>query len=192
MFERVIGEWTFAKGVAPVIRVANDDGGDLAGFAEERMVEQMPHLPVAFFLGQAEVPMGDVEIAFRGLDHGKLRAPGFAATESQGDLMMCLKGPARQQQVPVTASADADIHLMHMRGGFEVFGQHLGLMVKLRTLDVQVDFLQANDVRVLLLDDGDDALNLISPVESADAFVDVVAEESHIVGLAFGPAGFVG
>ena len=182
LFERVIGEWTFAESIAPVIRVPNDDGGDLSGFAEERVVEQMPHLPVTFLLGEAEMPVGDVQVPFGSFDHRELRSAGFAATESQRDLMMCLKRPARQQQVSVTAGADADIQLMHVRGGFEMFGQHLGLMVKLRTLDVQVDFLQADDVGVLLLDDRDDPFNLVAPVETADAFVDVVAKEAHIVG----------
>ena len=58
------------------------------------------------------------------------------------------------------------------------------LIVVARAAGIVIDLLQADQVRILVLDDFDDPFQPVPPIASADAFVDVVTQEPHEVILA--------
>ena len=72
------------------------------------------------------------------------------------------------------------VGLKQLRRAFEVFGQQLRLIVIMRPLRMPGDFLQADDIGILRLDDVDHACKPTTPIAAADAFVDVVAQKTHI------------
>ncbi len=57
----------------------------------------------------------------------------------------------------------------------------MGLVVEAGPFDVEVDFLQANDIRVFVSDDINDSLEAIASVAATNSFVNVVAEEPQLV-----------
>ena len=63
-----------------------------------------------------------------------------------------------------------------MRLGVEGLGELPRLVVVPRPPDVAVDLLEADQVRVLLLDDPDDPLDAVAAVAPADPLMDVVAQ----------------
>src|SRR5262245_18608028 len=86
---------------------------------------------------------------------------------------------ARKHEVAVAAQMLVDIELEAVVGAFQVFREQHRLVVETRALVFAVHLLQADDVRLVLLDDLDDTFDTVKPVASSDAFVDVVAQDSH-------------
>src|SRR5262249_19045934 len=77
------------------------------------------------------------------------------------------------------------VELVGERRGLQLVGQEAGLVVVVRAADVVVNFLKANDVRALVLDDLDDSLELVAPVVPY-ALVDVIAEQPHRISVWWG------
>ena len=69
--------------------------GKCGGFAEQRMLEQVPDLPVSFALGQAKVPVHQMDGAFRRLDDRHLGTARFPLLQAQRDMVMVADRPAR-------------------------------------------------------------------------------------------------
>jgi hypothetical protein len=74
-----------------------------------------------------------------------------------------------------------DVGLVETRDGTEVVGESFGLIVAARSRDVAIDFLQTDQVGVLVFNDRQHALQHITPVATADSFVNVVAQHTHVV-----------
>jgi hypothetical protein len=53
------------------------------------------------------------------------------------------------------------------------------LVVVPRSRHVTIHFLEADQVGVLILDDLDDPLQTVATITPADAFMNIVAEQSH-------------
>ena len=66
-----------------------------------------------------------------------------------------------------------------MGDGIEIIGQQPRLIVKARAANIVIDFLQANQVGVFLLDDFDHPLEPVTAVAAANPFVNVVTEQPH-------------
>src|SRR5262249_28625781 len=136
-------------------------------------------LPAPLLLGQAEVPVDQVQWAVGRVDNDELGAARLAAAQPQRHLELALEGPARQDQVAVAPLAVADGELEQVGGGAEVPGQQGGGVVVVGAAAVAVDFLEADEVGVGLGDDTDDAVEAVAAVAAADALVDVVGQQSH-------------
>jgi hypothetical protein len=72
-----------------------------------------------------------------------------------------------------------DIQLVQVIGRLQTLSKKSGLVVKPRTFDIPIDFLQANQVRIFAANNIDHSLDAIAPISAADAFVNVVAQQSH-------------
>ena len=85
------------------------------------------------------------------------------------------KRPAAEDQIAVAADFKAVIELKTAASSSKILAQQQRLIVVVRAANIAIDLLQTNDIRVLSLDRLLDPLEPISPVASANAFVDVVA-----------------
>ena len=149
-------------------------------FEKQRMRQQMVHLPMPLPFGQAQVPMDQVQPPFGRVDHDHLGAARTLASQAERNLMFAGQRPARQDQVAVAAALQPHVRLMQEGDGMEIVGQHPRLIVKARAADVVIDFLQANQVGIFLLDDFDHPLEPVAAVAAADPFVNVVTEQPHV------------
>ena len=112
------------------LRVAGHEHRQLAGLAKQRMREQVVHLPVPLLLGQAQVPVHELQRTLGRVDHGQLRAARLLAPQPQRDLMARVKRPPRQNQVAVAAGLEPHGGLPQVGHGVEVPGQQVRLIVK--------------------------------------------------------------
>src|SRR6266568_170261 len=94
-------------------------------------------------------------------------------------MMMPLKRPPRQDEIAVAARLVRAIHLKERVLEVKVLGHQPRLIVEARAARVVIDFLQTDQVRVLLLDHLQNPFQAVAPVAAADALVNVVAEKSH-------------
>ena len=179
LVEPMDGHGSSGERVAPVVEVTDDERGEVGCLAEQAVLEQMQGLPVPFALGQAEVPVDQVERSFGAIDHGQLRSPRPSVIEAQRDLVVRPKWPPRKAEIAVSAVLPLDVELEEVRGGVEGLGQRMRLIVMPRSRHVAVDLLKTDQVGILVFDHLDNAVEAITAVTPADAFVDVVAEESH-------------
>lgn len=97
----------------------------------------------------------------------------------QRDLMVCVKRPAREEQISIATLFHFDIELKQMCGRLKPLLQYSGLIVKPTATDIAIDFLQADDIGRLGFDDLLDPLEAIAAVSAADPLVDVVAQQTH-------------
>jgi hypothetical protein len=172
----MFGERSAGERVAPIVRIADNERGQLVRFAKQRMRQQVISLPVAFSLGQAQVPVHQVQRALGRLDHGQLSPSRLFAIQSQRNLVPPDKRPSRQNQIAVAARAEVDVALIEVRRRAKVLGQQFRLVVVPRPSDVLIDLLEADQVGVFQLDDFDDPLELVASIASANALMDVVTQ----------------
>src|SRR6516165_6682039 len=90
--------------------------------------------------------------------------------------------PAGEQEVAVTALAVLDGRLVQVGRGRKAFEQYPRLVVASGAAGVAGHFLQTENVRVLVFDHAEDAIEVVPPIPTADPFVDVVAEQAHSSG----------
>ena len=83
----VVGERAMRQGVPPVVKIPGYQCREGVGFSKERMLQEMSDLPVPLLLGQAKVPVDDVERPLGRLDDGELGAPWLAFPQSERNLM---------------------------------------------------------------------------------------------------------
>src|SRR5262245_60926346 len=76
--ERVWAEAVPAEGIAPVVVIAGDQGGQMGRGEEERMVEQVAGLPAALSFAQAQMEVDQVQGALGSRDDDELGAARFA------------------------------------------------------------------------------------------------------------------
>ncbi len=165
--------------IPPVVGIADDERGEVLPGAEQGMPHHMGDLPAPLALHQAQVPVNEVQQPLGGLDDGELGSPRLAVQVPERNLVMRLERPARQKEVAVSSFAEPHIHLVGPLQVAEVVGQQLGLVVVAGAADVAVDLLQADDVGVLRLDDGEDPPESIAAVAAADSLMDVVTQDPH-------------
>ncbi len=60
-----------------------------------------------------------------------------------------------------------------------MLGKHFHLIVVMRTANVAIDLLQANDVGILVLDHPNDAFQAVAAIPAADALVNVITQQTH-------------
>ena len=108
------GERAAGQRVEPVVEVADDQGRQMRRLAKLRMLEQVPHLPVPFAFGQAEMPVHQVERSLRRLDHGELCTARLASPATQRDLVRRAERPAREDEVAVASALEPHVELIEM------------------------------------------------------------------------------
>ena len=180
LHEAMFREGTFCQGVEPVVEVLADDHRRQMGrLVEEAVFEQVPGLPVPFAFGQAQVPVHQVNGALRRLDDRHLGTSRLSFLATQRDLVMGLERPSREDEVAIPATLEPNVELIEVRRRLEGLCQLPRLVVVPRPRHVAVHFLEADDVRVLLLDDPDDPLEAVSAIPPAYSLMDVIAQHSH-------------
>ena len=86
-----------SQGVAPVVKIADDQGRKMGGFPEPMMTQKAIDLPATLALRQPEMPVHEMKRPLRRLHDGELSPPGFLAAQPQGDLMLVAERPAREK-----------------------------------------------------------------------------------------------
>ena len=71
------GERASSECVEPVVEVADDQSRQVSRLVKEGVLEQVLYLPVPLALGEAQVPVHQMERPLGRLDHGELRPRGF-------------------------------------------------------------------------------------------------------------------
>ena len=77
LHEAVFRERAFCQRVEPVVEIADDHRRQMGRLVEEGVVEQVPDLPVPLALGQAQVPVDQVQGTLRRPDDRHLAPRGF-------------------------------------------------------------------------------------------------------------------
>lgn len=166
--------------VPPVVEVADDHRRMGRGRAEQRVPEEMLHLPMPLALREPQVGVNNVEGALGGIDEEELGPARLAGAVAQGDPMTARDRPAREDKVAIRPATDMDVGLKD-RMAAEPAGQQPRLIVTTTAADESIDFLKADKVGILSLDTIDDPLEDVPPVAAADPLVDVPGEESHVI-----------
>ena len=165
--------------IAPIVRVAGDDRGEAVAFGKKPVGEQVGDLPLAFALGESEVPIDEMDGSEWRVDDDDLSAAGLFLPATQRNMMPVAKRPAGEEQIAISADLPMDVHLKRRAGELEMVGEQLGLIVIPRPACAVGDLLQADQVRLLAIDDLDDPVKPVSTVAAADALVNVVGQQSH-------------
>ena len=131
------------------------------------------------FFGKTEMPVDEEERTFLGFDDDDLGPAGLVISVGEGDLVVGFERPAGKDQVAVAPVLQMHIHLIKLTHRVEMVGQKLGLIVKMGALDVPIDLLKADDIRIFLLDNVDDPVEAVPAILASDPFVDVVSKKSH-------------
>ena len=97
LVEQVPGERPGRQRVPPVVEVADDQGRQVGRLAEQVVLQEVSDLPVAFALGQAEVPVDQVQGPLRRLHDHALGAARLLVPQPQRELVLAAVRPARQR-----------------------------------------------------------------------------------------------
>ena len=115
-----------------------------------------------------------------GLSTTAICAPRGFRFLSRKDTWWCdWNGQRDRSEVAVAAVLQPHVELVKVGHGVEGLGQLTRLVVVPRSPHVPIDLLEADQVGILVLDDLDDPFQAVAAVATADAFMDVVAQESH-------------
>jgi hypothetical protein len=176
----VPSEGPLGEGISPVVEVADDQRWEVGRFAEQRVIEQMQNLPVSLALGQAKVPMDQVEGTLRAGDDSHLSPSGLPVLQPQRDLVVVPKGPSREDEIAIPSPFEFDVELKKKGHRMQGLDQPARLIVMASPRDIAINFLKTDQVGVLIFDDFDDPFQSIAAVTSADAFMDIITKNSHI------------
>ncbi len=143
------------------------------------VTQQAVRLPVPLTFAQTQVPVAEMQRPIGCIDNHKLRAARLPPAHSQTNVMLRGKRPARENQIPVAADLVTDVDLKIARARFESLSQHVRLIVIVGAPRFPSDFLQTDQVRLLLFNNLRDAVEVVPPVADANGFVNVISEKSH-------------
>jgi hypothetical protein len=177
--ETVLVETVVRQRVSPIVEVAGNQGGQVGMLSEFGVVQQMTHLPAPLPFSQSQVPIDQVQRPGWSVNHNELCPARLSLAVPQRHVRVPPKFPARQDQVPVATFLVRAIELVQVRARVQLSRQELRLIVKSRTADVAIDFLQTDEVRLLRGNHVDDSLDPIPTITATDAFVNVVGQQSH-------------
>jgi hypothetical protein len=97
----------------------------------------------------------------------------FTRSDGQIHIVDVRQRPAAQDGIAVPTHGKTVLRMVRAMRHLQGVAQELSLVVKARPWHVFGHFLKQNDIRFVLANAGDDALDSVSPVDAADAFVDV-------------------
>ena len=106
----------------------------------------------------------------------------FSGADREVQVVDVGQRPAAQDGVAVAAHRKAMLGTVDEMGHAEGRAQELGLIVKVRSRHVFCDLLEQSNVGFLLLEHREHALDTITPINPANALVDVPADdaEAHV------------
>ena len=118
-------------------------------------------------------------------DGGVLTAPSLLATDGQVDVSLPLDGETAQGGIAVEALLEADVVANCIVWIADHVGQLMGKVEFAGSGRIPVDFLEQNDVRIVVPQDLRDTFEAEAPVQS-DRAVNVVGEypQFHVITLA--------
>jgi hypothetical protein len=129
---------------------------------------------VSLPFAESEVPIGQGNQSLWGIHHRKLDTPRLLRSPAKAKVMRFSDWPSGQYEIPVPALPIVLRHLIQARFKLEAGREECRLVVAMSTACVAGDFLQANQIRILVLDDANDAVELITAVNSANPFINIV------------------
>ncbi len=103
-------------------------------------------------------------------------------------MLRVLEREAAEDRVAIVSNPQADVPLVREMFQPGLGGQQLGLGMLTRPWHTVIDFLQERHVSLTLLNRVDNSPQVVTPVDAADAFVDVVAQQAEVHGTGFSAA----
>ena len=140
-------------------------------------------LPAALPPCQAEMEVEDVDSALPSarrqgdVEGGMKDAPALSPRDGEVDILPLVNRIAAEDAVPVRAPS-SDSHILAVEGMAETGlpGKHVDLPVTSGTTGPIVHLLQQSNIRGVMLDNFGDSFRTVAPVDAADTFVNIVAE----------------
>ncbi len=128
-------------------------------------------------VGNDEAPLVTVRVEVCPDDE---RTPALLEWDGQVDVVMFIEGKSREDGIAVTSLAKIHVGLEGPVLEAELLGQNIDLPLVAGPGDAVVHLLEEGNVRVIVRDGLDDALEPVFPVYAADTFVDVVGEDPDL------------
>jgi hypothetical protein len=183
------GNEELAPQISPdIVEVAGDENRRPVVEPDERMtLQKFPKLDFSLDAGEAQVEVVRVDGA-RGLPrlssepHAVARvedAPPLLRRNGEVDVGRLGHGEAAEHGVSVlAAAADLDVGKVGAMPQPEEVTQQVYLAVGVRSLGMLIDLLQENEIRLVARDDLRYPQRIVPPIDTPDAFVDVVSDDS--------------
>ncbi len=176
---------SFSKFSPDVIVVAgNDQGSGCRKMSYRSVAEQTPELDLAFKARKSQVDIGqDYRPRMARMVNATMGHQGAAAffeTNREINMVQIVKRISTQDRIAIATMLQADVALKRMMSEPDGVGKQLDLPVVTGARDAVVNFLQQGDVWLAVSDDFDDSFQTITSVGAADAFVDIVSEQTKL------------